>query len=108
VVTSGGIRHLRFDWSLDHVLDVIGSTAAAAVAVQRLADLVAVGEGRRIPVLRIDDSLDPGPAVRRITRTSSGGWHLIDLESDGERTVILDDDGVPLLPGTITWPLEAD
>jgi hypothetical protein len=108
VVTSGGIRHLRFGWSLDHELDVVGSTAAAAVALQRLAGLVAVGEGRRIPVLRIDDSLEPGPAARRVSRTSSGGWHVIDLESDKDRSLILDDDGVPLLPGSVTWPLETD
>ena len=48
-VTSGGIRHLRFDWSLDHGLHVVGSTVAAAAALHRLAGLVAVGEGRRIP-----------------------------------------------------------
>jgi hypothetical protein len=107
-VTSGGIRHLRFDWSLDHGLHVVGSTVAAAAALHRLAGLVAVGEGRRIPVLLIDDALEPVPAVRRVTRTSAGGWHIVDVESDEERTMILDDDGVPLLPGSVTWPLETD
>ncbi len=107
-VTSDGIRHLRFDWSLDHELDIVGSTVAAAVATHRLSALVAAGEGRRTPVLRIDDALEPRPATRRVTRTSSGGWHIVDLETDQEQTVILDDDGVPLLPGTVTWPLETD
>jgi hypothetical protein len=81
---------------------------AAAAALHRLAGLVAVGEGRRIPVLLIDDALEPVPAVRRVTRTSAGGWHIVDVESDEERTMILDDDGVPLLPGSVTWPLETD
>jgi hypothetical protein len=108
VVTIGGIRHLRFDWSLEHELDVVGSTVVAAAARHRLTGIVAVGEGRRIPALRIGDRLDPGPSTRRVTRTSLGGWHVVGLETDEEQTLILDDDGVPLLPGTVFWPLETD
>ena len=107
-VTAGGIRHLRFDWSLDHALQVVGSSVAAAVALHRLAGIVALGEGRRIPILLIDDGLDPVAANQRVTRTSAGGWHIVEVERDEERTMVLDDDGVPLLPGSVTWPLETD
>lgn len=108
VVTPGGIRHLRFEWSLEHEVLVAGSLAALSVSLHRLRGVVAVGERRRVPVLQVDDELAPIPVVWRVTRTSPGGWHLQDLENDEERSAIIDDDGVPLLPGTVSWPLETD
>jgi hypothetical protein len=108
VVTSDGVRHLRFDWSLEHELFIVGSVAAVSVALHRLAGVIAVGEGRRVPVLQIDDALHPAPAAWRVSRTSPGGWHLQHPESGEERTTVLDDDGVPLVPGTVSWSLEID
>ena len=88
VVTPDGIRHLRFDWSLEHELFVVESVAAASVALHRLARVVAVGDGRRVPVLQVDDALEPAPATWRVTRTSTGGWHLVNADSGEERTTV--------------------
>lgn len=107
-VTRDGVRHLRFDWSFDHELFVVGSIAAASVALHRLGRVVATGEGRRVVVLQVDDALQPTPSAWRVTRTSAGGWHLQDGDGGHERTTVLDDDGVPLLPGGSSWPLETD
>jgi hypothetical protein len=108
VVTEDGIRHLRFDWSAEHELFVVGSPAAAAVALRRFADLLAVGESQPVAVVRIDDALEPRPATWQVTRTSATDWHLRDLGSTEERTTRLDEDGIPTLPDAVTWPLETD
>ncbi len=108
VVTADGVRHLRFDWSLEHELFIGGSLAAASVALHRLGRVIAMGEGRRVPVLQIDDALDPAPSAWRVSRTSAGGWHLDNSDTGETRTTVLDDDGVPLVPGAVSWPLEID
>ncbi len=108
VVASDGVRHLRFDWSLEHELFIVGSVAAASVALHRLGGVIGLGEGRRVPVLQIDDTLQPVAAAWRVSRTSAGGWHLQNAETGEERSTVLDDDGIPLVPGTVSWPLELD
>lgn len=108
VVTPTGIRHLRFDWSFEHDLFVTGSPAAAAVAVRRFADLLAVGEARPVPSVWIDDALEPRSGTWQVTRTASDGWHLRDLNGMGEGTARLDEDGTPVLSGGASWPLDVD
>lgn len=108
VVTPTGIRHLRFEWSPDHELLVVGSPGASAVALGRLGGVVPVGEGTRVAFLRIDDALDPRAVSWLVTRIGPGDWHLQDLESAEERTASLDTDGLPVLPAAATWPLETD
>lgn len=108
VVTPTGIRHLRFAWSPGHELFVLGSPATAAVALGRLAGVLAVGEGAPVAVLRVDDALDPRPATWQVTRTGPGDWQLGNVETGEERTTSLDPDGNPILPGAATWPLETE
>ena len=108
VVTAAGIRHLRFDWSAAHELLVVGSPAAAAVALRHLADSVAVGEGVAVSVIWIDDVLVPRPGAWQVTRAAADSWQLRDLEGTDERLARVHPDGLPILPGAERWPLEQD
>jgi hypothetical protein len=108
VVTSTGIRHLRFEWGFEHDLFVVGSPTAAAVTLRRLADLLAVGEARAVPVVWVDDALEPRPGAWQVTRTAPDGWHLRDLDGTEVRILTVDTDGIAVLPGSASWPLELD
>lgn len=108
VVTPTGIRHLAFDWSSEHDLFVVGSPAAAAVAVRRFADILAVGEARPVPVVWVDDALEPRPGAWQVTRTAPDGWHLRDLDGAEERVITVDPGGIPVLRDAASWPLEPD
>jgi hypothetical protein len=106
VVMANGVRHLQFDWSFEHELFVVDSPAAAAVALRRFADILAVGEARPVPVVWIDDALEPRPGAWQVTRTGPDAWTLGDLDGPGMRAVRVDEDGIPILPGAERWPLE--
>jgi hypothetical protein len=108
VVTPAGIRHLRFEWSPDHELDVAGSPAAASVALSGLAAHLAVGDAIRAAVVRVDDDLVPTPATWQVIRSGPTTWQVRDTGWGGERTVGLDRNGLPELPDAETWPLQAD
>lgn len=107
VVTAHGIRHLRLAWSADHALFVVGSPAAASIALGRLASVVAVGSMLLVPVVRIDDDLDPMPEHWEISRVAERDWRLRRDDGFDERATSLDADGIPLIPGRDIWPLEA-
>jgi hypothetical protein len=108
VVTPTGIRHLAFEWSFEHELLVLDSPAAAATTLRRFADLLAVGETRPVPVVSIDDTLEPAVGAWDVTRTSVDGWRLRDQAGEEERTARVDEDGIPVLDGAERWPLELD
>lgn len=106
VVTPVGVRHLRFDWSFEHELLVIDSPAVAAVALRRYADILAIGETRPVPVVWIDETLEPRAGAWQITRTAADSWLLRDSEGTEAPAFRLDEDGLPVLPGADRWPLE--
>lgn len=106
VVTTSGVRHLRFDWSFEHELFVVASPTSAAAALRRFADILAVGETRPVPVVWIDDALEPRPDVWQVTRISPEAWDLRDLDGTETGAVRIDEDGIPILPGAERWPLE--
>ena len=106
VVTATGLRHVRLDWSFEHELFVVGSPAAASVALRRFADILAVGETRPVPVVWIDDALEPRAGTWEVRRTGPESWHLRDLDGNEERTTRIDADGIPITAGTQRWPLE--
>lgn len=108
VVTPTGIRHLRFAWSPAHELWVLGSPGVAAAALGRLAGVLAVGQTATVAVLGVDDALDPRPATWQVTRTGPRDWHLRDEQTGEEQVTTLDADGISVLPGAATWPLETD
>ena len=106
VVTATGVRHLRFDWSSEHELLVIASPATAAVALRHYTDIVAVEETRTIPVVWIDETLEPRAGAWQVIRTGPDGWLLRDPDGTDAPAVHLDEDGLPVLPGADRWPLE--
>jgi hypothetical protein len=108
VVTPTGIRHLRLEWSPEHELFVVDSPAAEAVALRRFADLLAVGEHQPVPGVAIDDALEPRPGTWQVTRAGVGDWGVQSEDGSDERTTRLDEHGIPIRPGGVTWPLEDD
>jgi hypothetical protein len=103
VVTPDGVRHLAIG---DAVVFVLGSAAAAAIALGRLSGEMEVGATRRVELLRIDDRLEPGEGSWDVTRLDERTWRLVKA-ADGEvRTVRLDADGLVEMAGSAVWPLE--
>src|SRR5262245_8835609 len=107
VVSAGGVRHLAFSWSPDHVLLLLGSIASATVGLGRLATEVEVDASTERDVLRIDDALDPSPARWRFAREGARTWRLQALDGGEERRVELDPGGRPILPDAADWALES-
>ncbi len=108
VVAPDGVRHLRFEWSFEHELVVLGSPAAAAIALRRFADILAVGETRPVPAVVVDDSLEPRAGTWEVTRTGTGSWTLGENGVGEAEAVEIDAAGLPVLAGTETWPLAVD
>lgn len=108
VVTAHGIRHLAFDWSPSHELVIGASPTAAAIVVRRLATTVAVGRIAEVDVLAVDDTLEPHSARWEIERPAVDRW-LLQPVTDGRTAweVHVAPDGLPILPGAETWPLES-
>lgn len=106
VVRADGIRPLAFPWSGEHELLILGSPASATITLRRLAGSLGVGASRVLDVLRIDDELEPRPVRWDVERIDHDAWHLHDTAGSEERLLTVDDDGRPLLPEAIAWPLE--
>jgi hypothetical protein len=107
-VTAGGVRHLTFDWSEGHELEIEGNPIPAAVSAARLAATVRAGEGSTVPVVVVGADLAVRVADRRFERLdAAGSWRIA-----GEgRAVLLevDADGLPVWPAPAeAWPLELD
>ncbi len=107
VVGPAGVRHLAFGWSAGHELLLVGSPAAAGVALRHLARAIAVGDAAPIDVLRVDDALDPRPMRWWFHRPTTTDWRLAAEDGSDERRWTLDGDGDPELPDAVRWPLEA-
>ena len=108
VVTPSGIRHVRFDWSPEHELLVADSPASASVALRQFGDMLAIGESRPVAGVWVDDTLEPRPGAWQVTRSGAGEWDLRGDDGSDEGTTSLDENGMPILPGALTWPLEPD
>lgn len=107
VVGADGIRHLAFPWSGEHELLILGSPASTTITLRRLAGMLVVGASRVLDVVRIDDDLDPRVAHWNVERVARHAWHLRDVGGSEERRLSVGDDGRPLLPDDVAWPLEA-
>jgi len=109
VVTADGVRHVRLPWSDAHGLEVDRRPIASAVTAHRLASLLAVGEGRNVPVLLITADLAITPATRRFDRVAEGDWRIASPSGEDAVTLRIDGHGVPAaLHDTRAWPLELD
>jgi len=106
-VTPDGIRHLAFDWSDEHELEIEGSVIARAVTASRLAVATPVGEGRSVPVVAIGLDLAVRTGERHYHRLDATTWR-VGGDGDPERFAV-DERGLPVWPATAgEWPLELD
>jgi hypothetical protein len=104
VVTGGGIRHVTsLPWGDQHAIVLDGSPVCAATVVHRLRDDLAVGASARRDIVRIGTDLDLRQGPVRVTRLEPEGWRL-----DEDPPIAVDGDGLPVLGGGSTWPMEAD
>ena len=109
MVSAGGIRHLTFDWSDDHELEIEGTPIPERRdgRAPRLDGTGGGGEDRAVVVVGASD-LVVRVAERRFERLAArarGG------SSAMARRVLLevDADGLPIWPGPANaWPLELD
>jgi len=106
VVGPGGVRHLRFGWSPEHELLLLGSPATAATALRRLGGAMAPGDERTVAMVRVDDTLEPREVSWVVARTGDTTWLLRATDGAEERRLTLDDEGLPILGDAIVWPLE--
>ncbi len=107
VVTTDGVSHLTFAWSIDHALSIDGSPIADAVTAHRLAGEIGVGEGRSIPVVIVGRDLDVRESERRFVRVSTRDWRIeagdqAQLLSIGEHGLLVSGETAQ------TWPLEIE
>lgn len=121
VVGSSGVRPLALPWSPDDELWIVGSAAATAVTLARLAGIAGVGETVTVRSLRLDDGLVPRQMERRIERRGERAWRLSvvgaagataaggpeDPSAEAAADVELDTWGRVVLDGAVEWPLEA-
>ena len=108
VVGQYGVSHLAYSWSPAHTILLLGSPASAAVGLGRLAGTIEPGQSLIVPMLRIDDRLEPTPVSWLVERRSVNDWRLGALDGSEERLVALDAGGFPMLADAVSWPLERD
>jgi hypothetical protein len=106
VARPGGMEHVALPWSAGHVLIVVGTPATAAAAACVLEPRIGVGEGHTVPGASIGSGLAVTPATFRVARVADRRWHMLDAGSGARLTVDLDADGVAILAGAVSWPLE--
>ena len=98
-VTADGVRHLAFDWSPEHELEVDGLPIGQAVAARRLAASMAVGEGTTVPVVTAGLDLSVRESRRRYLREGETSWRI---EGDGDpESLAIDERGIP------RWAIQA-
>jgi hypothetical protein len=106
-VTPDGIRHLAFDWSDEHALEIEGSVIARAVTASRLAGTTPVGEGRLVPIVAVGLDLEVRAGERHYRRLDATMWR-VGGDGDAERFTV-DARGLPIWPAAAgEWPLELD
>ena len=106
VVTPGGVRHLRFDWSPAHELVVDGFPVVLLAAARRLGAIIPAGQKAERPALVVDSSLRCHEVTIRVVRLDERRWRA---EGQGSAVgVAIDADGAPAgLDDAEEWPLEA-
>lgn len=107
VVAAGGVRPLRFPWGSGHRVFVVDSIAVAALAARDMAGEIALGASGVSRVLFVDRDLSIREETLRVERTAERSWRLAVAGANVELALVLDPDGLPDLPGTERWPLEA-
>jgi hypothetical protein len=104
-VTGGGVRHLTFEWSEEHGLEIDALPIPSVVTASRLAPAVAAGEGRTVPVVVVGLDLTVRAGQRRYHRLDERSWRI---DGDGHaQAFAIDHRGLPVWPTAAgEWPLE--
>jgi len=106
-VTPDGVRHLAFDWSEEHELEIDGSVITRAATSNRLARATPVGEGRSVPVVAVGLDLEVRGGERHYRRLDATTWRV--EWAGGAELVAVDARGLPIWPAAAgEWPLELD
>jgi hypothetical protein len=104
-VTGDGVRHLTFDWTPEHTLEVERLAVASAITAVRLARTTAVGEGRTVPGVAVSLDLGVTEGEYRYLRVAESTWRID--AAGGSLHVELDERGLPASgTGAAEWPLE--
>ena len=83
VVAADGVRHLSLAWSAEHGLAIEGRPVASAVTAHRLSSVLAVGEGRDVPVVAIAADLTLRETTHRYRRVGEREWRIEPTAGDG-------------------------
>jgi hypothetical protein len=102
-VVSDGVEHVAgLAWDADGIVLLDGSTVCRLAAVALLADVVEAGSSRAHLAAVIPPTLWVEVKPVRVERVADREWRF-----GSEETFSVDRDGLPLLRGGETWPLEA-
>jgi hypothetical protein len=107
-VRATGIEHITLPWREDAILLIGGSPATAAGAAWQLESRIGVGEGRALVGASVDLELVVTPATFRVVRVADRRWSFLDADTGEAVAVELDEDGIPVVPAAISWPLELE
>jgi hypothetical protein len=105
-VTTAGVRHHTLPWSAGHVLLVERSQLVEAAAAVPLTGRLGVGEGGWFGSIVVDGALVPRLGQVLIVRVGASTFTLAMPSVDQERTITLDDAGLPTGGATTRWELE--
>lgn len=105
-VTAAGIRHHDIPWSVNHILLIERSPLAEAAAVRRLAGRLGVGEGGWFGSILVDMALVPRPGQALIVRSADLSYTIAMPAIDDERTIEIDEAGLPSGGAISIWELE--
>jgi hypothetical protein len=105
-VSMAGVRHHELPWSDDHILVVDGSTIAEAAVVGSVGGRLGVGEGGWFGSVVVDGALVPRVAQTLVVRAAADRFTIASPSSGDERTVALDQAGIPTTGVVATWDLE--
>jgi hypothetical protein len=92
------VRGLRFAWSAEHELDVLGRPLALAIGLHRRRDL-AIGQQVELDVVEVGPDLVARPARRQVERTGQASglhtWLVRGTPGTLELRIELQADGLP-------------
>jgi hypothetical protein len=108
VARPAGLEHVALPWPERGLLLVAGMPATAAAAARLLEPHVGVGEGHTLTGVSIGVELAVTPTTFRVARLAERRWVFVVPATGDSLAVDLDEDGIPSLADSDSWPLELD
>lgn len=105
-VSMAGVRHHALPWGEGHLLVVDGSPIAEAAAVRPLGGRLGVGDGAWFGAVVVDAALVPRVAQTLVVRTTPDAFTMALPSAGKERTIVLDEAGLPTAGVVSVWELE--